>query len=658
MKNIFKQLTVNMVNLNRYSKRSIAIITDLSLCVISTWLAFLLRLEDINFINEYDFNSAAIISIIAIPIFWIFGLYRTIFRYTGLSILFTISSSIFIYGLLFFSIIGIFTISGIPRSIGLIQPMILFFGIVISRIMTKYILTGTLRHLDYSLNKKNVLIYGAGNAGRQLLTSLENNTEFEVIGFLDDDYLLHRQVLLGKKIYSLKKLQKLIETKDINLILLAIPSISKKRKNEIIKDLNKFKLPVKSLPNVQDIINDRVTVTDIKDYFIDDLINREQVSPDNELLKKNIKSKTVLVTGAGGSIGSELCRQIVRLKPIRLVLVELNEFALYKIYEELSTLNIGIKIIPLITNIQNQTKVEKILKIFKVDTIYHAAAYKHVTLVEENICEGVKNNVFGTLAVAKASINQKISNLVLISSDKAVRPSNIMGASKRLAELCMQGINENNKDSNINFSIVRFGNVLESSGSVIPKIRQQIKKGGPVTLTHPDVTRYFMTVTEAAQLVIQAGSLGRNSEVFILDMGDSVKIKDLIHRMIYLSGLKLKDNKDLDGDIEIELIGLRPGEKLYEELLIGNNPEKTIHTKINTTQEPFIPFNKLDKILDDILILLNNDKSNEVKEILESTIKLYNSNSKIVDRIYSEEIQSKNIKLEENLENVIKINQN
>jgi len=658
MKNIFKQLTVNMINLNRYSKRSIAIITDLSLCVISTWLAFLLRLEDINFINEYDFNSAAIISIVAIPIFWIFGLYRTIFRYTGLSILFTISSSIFIYGLLFFSIIGIFTISNVPRSIGLIQPMILFFGIVISRIMTKYILTGTLRHLDYSLNKKNVLIYGAGNAGRQLLTSLENNTEFEVIGFLDDDYSMHRQVLLGKKIHSLKKLQKLIETQDISLILLAIPSISKKRKNEIIKDLNKFKLPVKSLPNVQDIINDRVTVTDIKDFFIDDLINREQVSPDNELLKKNIKSKTILVTGAGGSIGSELCRQIVRLKPIRLVLVELNEFALYKIYEELSTLNTGIKIIPLITNIQNQTKVEKILKIFKVDTIYHAAAYKHVTLVEENICEGVKNNVFGTLAVAKASINQKISNLVLISSDKAVRPSNIMGASKRLAELCMQGISENNKDSNINFSIVRFGNVLESSGSVIPKIRQQIKKGGPVTLTHPDVTRYFMTVVEAAQLVIQAGSLGRNSEVFILDMGDSVKIKDLICRMIYLSGLKLKDNKDLDGDIEIELIGLRPGEKLYEELLIGNNPEKTIHAKINTTQESFIPFNKLDKILDDILILLNNDKSNEVKEILESTIKLYNSNSKIVDRIYSEEIQSKNIKLEENLANVIKINQN
>ena len=655
MKNIFKEITVNMINLNRYSKRSIAIITDISLCIISTWLAFLLRLEDLDFINEYDFNSTAIISIIAIPIFWIFGLYRTIFRYTGLSILFTISASTFIYGLLFFSIIGIFTFSGVPRSIGLIQPMILFFGIVISRILAKYILTGTLHHIDYSLNKKNVLIYGAGNAGRQLLTSLENNNEFEVVGFLDDDYLLHRQVLLGKKIYDTTKLKNLIESDDVSVVLFAIPSISKNRKNEIIKNLNKYKLVIKSLPSVKDIINDRVKVSDIKDFFIEDLLNREEVNPDNKLLKKNINLKTILVTGAGGSIGSELCRQIIKLEPIKIILLELNEYALYKIYEELIILKGSIKIIPLIANVQNQTKLEKIFKIFKVDTVYHAAAYKHVTLVEENICEGVKNNVFGTLAVAKASINQNVSNLVLISSDKAVRPTNIMGASKRLAEICMQGIYENIKDASINFSIVRFGNVLESSGSVIPKFREQIKRGGPVTLTHPDVTRYFMTVKEAAQLVIQAGSLGKNSEVFLLDMGESVKIKDLIYRMIYLSGLKIKDTKNSDGDIEIEIIGLRPGEKLYEELLIGDNPQKTIHTKIQITQELPVPYDYLKKTLDDLLILLNSDNSEEVKNILEKIPKLYKSNSNLVDHIYNEKIQSQNLSLNVNQNKVVNI---
>ncbi len=657
---MIKKFSKNILQLNRYSKRSIAIITDISLCIICTWLSLYLRLEDINLIKIYDFNLAAIISIIAIPIFWISGLYRTIFRYTGLSILFTILTSTFIYGMLYFIIISVFGLPSIPRSIGIIQPMLLFFAIIASRFVAKYILTGTFSRLDYSLNKKNILIYGAGNAGRQLLTSLENNSEFEVIGFLDDDYSLHRQVLLGKKIHDSSKLKDLIESEDISVVLLAIPSINKKRKNEIIKDLNKYKLVVKSLPNVQDIINDRVSVSDIKDFFIDDLLNREQVSPDIKLLKKNIKSKIIVVTGAGGSIGSELCRQIIKLNPEKLVLIELNEFALYKIYEELISKNKYIKIIPIICNIQNQEKLEKIFITFKVNTIYHAAAYKHVSLVEENICEGVRNNVLGTLAVAKASINSNISNLVLISSDKAVRPTNIMGASKRLAELCMQGIHKNARNVDTCFSIVRFGNVLESSGSVIPKFRKQINEGGPISLTHPDVTRYFMTIIEAAQLVIQAGALGKNSEVFVLDMGESVKIKDLIHRMIYLSGLKIKDSKNLDGDIEIQVTGLRPGEKLFEELLIGDNPQKTIHPQIQTAQDPSISYDILEKVLDELLISLNNHNSEEVKEILNKTLKLYNSNSKIVDHIYIEEdklINQKNVLPgKDDKTNVIKLN--
>lgn len=663
MKHISKDFSEYIFSLHRYAKRSIAIITDLALCIICTWLAFFLRLEELLLFKEFAYNpkdSAVISVILAIPVFWVFGLYRTIFRYAGLSILFTISISTFVYGLLYFSVIAIYGIQGVPRSIGFIQPMLIFFGIVISRFSLKYILTGTFRRVDYSKNKKNVLIYGAGSAGRQLLTSLENNSEFKIAGFLDDNYLLHRQVLLGQTIFDPAKLKGLVESEDISLVLLAIPSISKIRKNEIIKNLNNYNLVVKSLPNVHDIINNRVTVSDIKDFFIDDLLNREQVDPDYELLKKNVKLKKILVTGAGGSIGSELCRQIIKLKPEKLILVELNEFSLYKVYEELIASNKDIKIIPLLANVQDQAKLEKIFETFGVETIYHAAAYKHVSLVEENICSGVKNNVFGTLSVAKASVNQNVSNLVFISSDKAVRPTNLMGASKRLSELCMQAVHENIKNSNINFSIVRFGNVLESSGSVIPKFRQQIKEGGPVTLSHPDVTRYFMTITEAAQLVIQAGALGKNSEVFVLDMGESVKIRDLIDRMIYLSGLKFKDNKNPDGDIEIKITGLRPGEKLYEELLIGDNPQETIHPKIQTTRDIFISFNQLEKILDDLLILLNNDESLKVKKLLDQILELYKSNSEIVDHLYTEDILSKKNKKEimsnkKSLSNIIKI---
>ena len=377
-----------------------------------------------------------------------------------------------------------------------------------------------------TLKKKNVLVYGAGEAGRQLVVSLKNNPEFKVIGFLDDNQKLHEEVLLEQTIYPPSNLNKLVVNKNVNLVFLAIPSIGRSKRNQIIKKLSQYKLIVKTLPSISEIIDGRVTISDIKDLNIDDLLNREQVEPDIKLLNKNINKKIVLVTGAGGSIGSELCRQIIKLNPEKLLLLELNEFALYKIYEELITYDKNQKIISLLVDSQDQAKLEIIFKTFNVDTVYHTAAYKHVPLVEENICAGVKNNVFSTLAVANASVIEKVSNLVLISSDKAVRPTNIMGASKRLAELCMKGIYNNLKDNNINFSIVRFGNVLESSGSVIPKFKKQITEGGPVTLTHKDVTRYFMTITEAAQLVIQAGAMGKDSEVFVLDMGKSIKILD------------------------------------------------------------------------------------------------------------------------------------
>jgi FlaA1/EpsC-like NDP-sugar epimerase len=491
-----------------------------------------------------------------------------------------------------------------------------------------------------SSNKKNVLIYGAGEAGRQLVISLENNPEFNLIGFLDDNEELHKQVLLGQTIYPLSNLKKLIITQNVSLIFLALPSIGRNKRNQIIKKLNQYKLIVKTLPSISEIVDGRVTISDIKDLNIDDLLNREQVEPDIKLLNKNINKKIVLVTGAGGSIGSELCRQIIKLKPDKLLLLELNEFALYKIYEELITYDKNQKIISLLADSQDQAKLEIIFETFKVDTIYHTAAYKHVPLVEENICAGVKNNVYSTLAVAKASVIKKVSNLVLISSDKAVRPTNIMGASKRLAELCMQGIYDDIKDDCINFSIVRFGNVLESSGSVIPKFKKQITEGGPVTLTHKDVTRYFMTITEAAQLVIQVGAMGKHSEVFVLDMGKSIKILDLINKMINLLGFTVKDSKNPDGDIEIKITGLRPGEKLYEELLIGNNPQKTNHPKIQKISDPFIPFNQLEVDLKNLEVLIYNNKAGEVKKLLEKLLKSYKSNSEIVDHTHEEQMLS------------------
>jgi len=638
MKFILKEFSQSVISLNRYTKRLVAIITDVSLCIICTWLAFILRLDELILFRNFNFTPAFLSIILAIPIFWIFGLYRTIFRFTNSSIIFTISLSTFIYGIIYFLIISIYGIDKTPRTIGLIQPMILFFGIILSRLLVKYGLTLSLDLSKKRLNKKKALIYGAGNAGRQLLTALENSLEYKIVGFLDDDRKLSRQVLLGQYIYNIEKLDYLLKSKNINTVFLAMPSILKKKRNSIIDKLNSVKLTVKTLPSIEKIIDGKITISDIKDLDVDDLINREEIAPDLELLSKNIKSKVVLVTGAGGSIGSELCRQILKQKPTKLILIELNEFFLYQIYEELINYNKNYNIIPLLANVQDQFKLENILEIFKVDTVYHAAAYKHVPLVEENICEGVRNNIFGTLSILNAVINKKVKNFVLISSDKAVRPTNIMGASKRLAELCVQGLYDENKFYNFNFSIVRFGNVIESSGSVIPKFKRQIKEGGPITLTHKNVTRYFMTITEAAQLVIQAGALSEKSQVFVLDMGESIRIIDLAHRLAKFSGFSIKNDENKDGDIEIKVIGLRPGEKLYEELLIGDNPKKTIHPKILTAQDNFINMKKLQIELNTLKILLDEDKADEVKNLLKRTIKLYESNSKNVDHIYLEKL--------------------
>ena len=551
--------------------------------------------------------------------------------------MFSVSIALIIYGLLYFLVFGVYGVAGIPRSIGILQPMLLFFAVVSSRLLLKFLLGSNYLSKDKSQFLKKVLVYGAGSAGRQLVSALANSNQLKIVGFLDDDDRLHGQVLQGHEIYSPFKIADLIKSKEVQLVLLALPSISRSRRNEILKNLSDYPLQVQTLPTIADIIQGRVNLSDIKDLDVDDILNRDQVLPNSQLLSKNITSKVVLVTGAGGSIGSELARQTAKQNPQKLLLLEVNEFALYKIYEELKISNENLKIIPLLVNVQDQTKVNEIFKTFKVNTVYHAAAYKHVPLVEENISESIKNNVFATLAVTKAVLSHKVENFVFISSDKAVRPTNIMGASKRLAELCVQGLYKNTKNNNTKISIVRFGNVLESSGSVIPKFKKQIRDGGPITLTHPDVTRYFMTLTEASQLVIQAGAMSKDCDVFVLNMGESIKIIDLIYKIVRLSGLTVKDENNKDGDIEIKIIGLRPGEKLYEELLLGDNPQKTQHPKIQKAQDPFIPFNQLEVDLNNLKNSLDNNKVLDVKELLTKIVKTYQSNSAIVDHVYLEQ---------------------
>ena len=635
---ILAETSKNIISLPRYAKRIIAIIIDIGLCILCTWLAFYLRLEQFIKINDITILTVLTSVFLAIPIFWLFGIYKTMFRFAGSSIILTLFIATFVYSLLYFAVIGIYGIQGIPRSIGILQPVLLFLGILSSRIIIKFLF---LTNFTNSKNKKNILIYGAGSAGRQLLTSLENNLEMKVVGFLDDNPQYHRQKVLGQTVYDSLMIDKLINNKNIDLVLLALPAITRQRRNQIIDRLNKYKLTVKTLPSIQDIVDGKISVSDIKDLTVEDLLNREQVQPNLELLSKNVSSKVVMVTGAGGSIGSEISRQIIKLKPKKLILIELNEFALYKINEELKNINQNIKIIPLLINVQNLSRIDEVFKIFKVDTVYHAAAYKHVPLVEENICESVKNNVFGTFEIAKTALKYGVTSFVLISSDKAVRSTNVMGATKRLAEICIQSLYDYQNQKS-KFAIVRFGNVLESSGSVVPKFKKQIKAGGPVTLTHPDVTRYFMTITEASQLVIQAGAMAEKCEVFILDMGESVKIRDLIHKMIKLSWLTVKDTKNLAGDIEVKITGLRTGEKLYEELLIGDNPQKTYHEKIQKAQDPFIPFDRLKIDLDVLSNLLEENRVADVKDILSKLVPTYQSNSKIVDHFYEEQLNFKN----------------
>ena len=634
-------LTEPILTLPRPIKRLIVLLVDVTLCVLTVWLAFFLRLDEwVRLVGDPFWRpglAAAISVLLAIPLFVTHGFYRVIFRHANMIAVGMVVRAFALYSLGYVLVISAIGFEGIPRTVGIMQPLLLMFAVGLSRAVAHYWLGGAYRAILRRSTLPKVLIYGAGVAGRQLANAMNNSQEMRVVGFLDDNPSLQRHVVNGLRVHDPSDLMVLAADNAISAVLLALPSISRHRRNEILAQIKEAKVAVRTLPSVSDLAQGKVTVSDLRELDIEDLLGRDPVPPNETLIKLNIREKTVLVTGAGGSIGSELCRQIADIGPKRLVLFEQSEHALYQIEAELQRRleNHSTELVALLGSVQDARHMTEVMASIRPDTVYHAAAYKHVPLVEHNPTEGLKNNVFGTLVTAQAAIAAGVTDFVLISTDKAVRPTNVMGASKRLAEMVLQALAAEETQKNIQsastpptrLSMVRFGNVLGSSGSVVPKFRQQIRDGGPVTVTHADVTRYFMTIPEAAQLVIQAGAMAKGGDVYVLDMGEPVKIFDLATRMIELSGLTVKDASHPTGDIEISITGLRPGEKLYEELLIGDNPQSTSHPRIMRASEDFLSWAVLQERLTQLRGHLEGGDPAAIKRWLQELVAGYQPNN-------------------------------
>lgn len=634
---VLSELAIPVLALPRAAKRIVVLAVDISACILSLWLAYYLRLGEFVALSGKALIAATVSIVIALPIFTLSGLYRAIFRYSGWPALMTVARSVGIYGLLYASVFTAIGFDDIPRTVGIIQPILLLLCVGASRTFAGVWLGDRYQGILKQASRPKVLIYGAGQSGRQLAAAMANSLEMQVAGFLDDDDRLHGHVLNGLPIYNPGDLSSLAQTLNIGDVFLAMPGINRKRRNEILTHIRNARVSVRTLPSVNDLARGKVSISDLRELDIDDLLGREPVTPNHILLARNIQDKVVLVTGAGGSIGGELCRQILALNPAKLLLIEQSEFALYAIHQELEgkLADRQTVLVPLLASVQDDARMREIMSTWHPETLYHAAAYKHVPLVEHNPAEGIKNNVLGTLRTAQAAAENGVNDFVLISTDKAVRPTNIMGASKRLAEMVLQALAASSSETK--FTMVRFGNVLGSSGSVVPKFRQQIRDGGPITLTHPEITRYFMTIPEAAQLVIQAGAMAKGGDVFVLDMGQPVKIIDLARRMIELSGLTVKDEENPDGDIEIEITGLRPGEKLYEELLIGDNPKPTSHARIMKAHEEFIEWEELEVKLNALEIALNANDVGVIRLMISELVSGYGATGEIVDWVYLEQ---------------------
>lgn len=652
-----------MLELPRRYKRGLQVVTDILLVWLALWQAFVVRLgidEMINPIKDHLWLYAAA-PLVAIPIFVRFGMYRAVMRYFGNDALIAIIKAVSLSALILALVVYWYSNhqTMVPRSIIFNYwwlSLIMIGGLRL--IMRQYFLGdwfAATQHVPFTSRDNGlpkVAIYGAGAAGNQLVAALRLGRDIRPVAFIDDDEGVADRVISGLQVFRGRDIQKMIDMTGAEQVLLAIPSSSRARRREILGYLENFSLHVRSIPSFMDLASGKVKVDDIQEVDIADLLGRDAVPAQSDLLAHCITGQVVMVTGAGGSIGSELCRQILSLKPTALLLFEHSEFNLYNIFGELEQRikreSLSVRLIPFLGSVRNQKHLYDTMSMWRVSTVYHAAAYKHVPMVEHNIAEGVLNNVIGTMNTAQAALQANVANFVLISTDKAVRPTNVMGSTKRLAEMTLQALSREvapvlfGDSANVarvnktRFTMVRFGNVLGSSGSVIPLFHKQIKAGGPLTVTHPKITRYFMTIPEAAQLVIQAGSMGQGGDVFVLDMGEPVRIATLAEKMIHLSGLSVRSERNPHGDIAIEFTGLRPGEKLYEELLIGDNVSPTQHPMIMTASEDYLVWEVLKDRLMELLKAVSDDDFTRVRQLLRETVSGYSPDGEIVDWVYQQ----------------------
>jgi len=632
MKNIFFELANFLSRLSSSKKIFLVVVIDGIICFVSTWLAFYLRIGDFNF----KFTTVVNVSVISIILLfgpsYFYGLYRVAFRYFDFSVM-PVAVKIFsTYTLFFIIIIGFIGVDFSPKTLGVIQPILLFLFLANSRVLAKYFFYYCTEPIKVDKNINGIIIYGCGSAGRQISSVINQSGYAKIVGFFDDDSRLWGRSIQNIRIYRPDDIQKLTKHLKASEIILAMPSASPQRRSELLSAIQEYKIQVKTLPDLVEIVTGRLSISDIRSPRIEDLLGRVPALPIDYLLKKNIVGKSVVITGAGGSIGSELCEQVINLQPQTLILIDHGEHALHTIYEKLIAYKLDVNVVPFLTSVKNEARISQIFEIYKPHIIFHAAAYKHVALVEHNTLQAVENNVFGTMSLAKCSLKAKVKNFVLISTDKAVNPTNVMGATKRFCELIVQALFKSSQETL--FTIVRFGNVLGSSGSVVPIFKEQIQKRVDITLTHKDVVRYFMTIPEAAQLVIQASSIAQGGEIFILDMGQPIKISDLAKKMVNLSGLSLRGDDGI-GDIGIKYIGLRPGEKLYEELTISGSLADTIHPKIMKTIEEFFSWDELEMRLSDLRKSVDSADISAVTDIFKKTISGYKPPATIVDYIYN-----------------------
>ncbi len=629
-----------LFRLPRRQKRLLQLVADSVLITLSFLLAMLLRLDSWAFLSQPRvWWVLPVVIPVSLLIFVRLGFYRAVIRYMSLKAVKAVAMGVGASAFALMVVNAIFQLP-VPRSVPFIYAMLALMTVGGVRFALRGLyLRNQLRY------KTRVAVYGAGAAGRQLVQSLRHGGEYEPIGFVDDAHSLEGQFIQGLKVYAPSQIEHLIHDYGVEKVLLALPSATRARRRDILKQLEPLDVPVQSIPGMADVVAGKAQISELRDVSVEDLLGRDPVPPDATLMGANIRGKVVLVTGAGGSIGSELCRQILRQRPARLLLLELSEFSLYRTEQDLQQIAleeaIETPVQALLGSVQHRQRVQTLLSVFHVQTVYHAAAYKHVPMVEENVVEGLRNNVLGTLEMAKAAVEAGVESFVLVSTDKAVRPTNVMGASKRLAELVCQGLAQAQRSTR--FSMVRFGNVLGSSGSVVPLFRRQIAIGGPVTVTHPEITRYFMTIPEAAQLVIQAGAMARGGDVFVLDMGEPVKIAELAGQLIRLSGLEPRypasktAETDALGDIDICFTGLRPGEKLYEELLIGENVQATRHSRIMTANEVTLRWDEVEKLTDALFAACLAFDAPAIRDLLQQAPLGYQPQSALVDLVWMEQ---------------------